>query len=36
MTLFKAVSPANSVFEQVLQKYYFGFDDGMTLDLFND
>ena len=35
MTLFKAVSPENSVFEQVIQKYYFGFDDGMTLDLFN-
>lgn len=36
MTLFKAVALENLVFEQVLQKYYFGDDDKMTLDLLND
>lgn len=36
MTLFKEISSENSVFEHVLQKYYFGFDDGFTLDLLND
>lgn len=36
MTLFKAIANENSVFEQVLQKYYFGFDDGFTLDLLNN
>lgn len=32
MTLFKAVSPSGSVFEQVLDRFYSGYEDAKTIE----